>query len=414
VSHEVGHAFGLAHFAGVAGAPYDEGEGPLGPLLGMPYGRALSRWHRAPAVSGSDQDDVAAISSHLPLVPDDHGDSAVTATPLCVGQPHAPGMFCKRAVAAAADGSRLDSTGQQQPLVSAHVRGTISHEHDADVFSIGVAQPGPVRVRLSLPQSDSGLGVNNLLPAVSIMDGTQQQLAQTQPVTGTETTLAAQVVVTQPGDGGWDATWRSSCSLRQACALTATCSAAATVPTAGVLYVSVAPTSLLPGDSSYGSLGDYELRLVYPGAHGAVLPVQPTAHTHGRRAERPGAALQLAGAARCRVATAGALVLLRLTTAAPACGDGASILAAAPSVDELRDMQLCACQQPETLQSPPPGGGFDRSGMFACTSGGVYSYAWRVPSTVACYRLVLQGVGGGRAETLLTVIDAGTGSAGVT
>jgi hypothetical protein len=177
ISHEVGHTFGLAHFGGVGSAPYNEGEGPWGPLLGQPYARTLSQWSHGLAVSGSVQDDVAAISqSGLPCVADDHGDTPATATPLCE-QPQQLGARCSW---------QADSTA----VASAWSSGTIGHGDDVDVFSVQAPQAGEVDVRLVLPSSRSGLGINNLLASVSVSDG-QRVLATAQPVTGAETVLEA-------------------------------------------------------------------------------------------------------------------------------------------------------------------------------------------------------------------------------
>jgi hypothetical protein len=134
------------------------------------------------------------------------------------------------------------NTAEQQNLVRAAVRGVISNSSDQDWFRLHVSQPGQVHVKLQLPSSGSGYGVNNLLASVAITAGDGAHLAAVKPEAGNEVMLQA----------------------------------TADVGAAGTVYVSVVPTGLA-GVSSYGSLGDYLLTVSFPGQPAAQQAVGGTA-----------------------------------------------------------------------------------------------------------------------------------------
>lgn len=205
ISHEVGHTFGLAHFGGTGAAPYNDGMGPWGPLLGLPYGRVLSQWNKGTAITGNLQDDLQAISQQLPSLADDYGDSPAAATVLCPSQsPQSPakqmlpqGLVCKQLKPKQTSGA---NDPQQGHLTRALVRGVISNSTDKDVFAVQVGRAGLIRVALQLPNSASGFGVNNLLATVSIMDPQDSKvLSAGQPQTGNELVLQASAQMEHPG-----------------------------------------------------------------------------------------------------------------------------------------------------------------------------------------------------------------------
>jgi hypothetical protein len=113
-SHEAGHLFGLHHLpprdkhgnrlADQSGRPivYDRGTDEWGPLMGIGFYSRRTTWHKALNEKGVPQDDLAALTEGLGLVPDDYADNAADALPL-VG-----------------------------PLVE--IQGLINHEHDIDLF----------------------------------------------------------------------------------------------------------------------------------------------------------------------------------------------------------------------------------------------------------------------------------------
>ena len=101
-SHEIGHTVGLYH-ASVNPVPvgnrdatgeYYTGHGTGGdswaPIMGGSYWSTVTQWCKGQytgarhgagtGVAGTFQDEVAVISTYLPLLPDDHGDTPATAT----------------------------------------------------------------------------------------------------------------------------------------------------------------------------------------------------------------------------------------------------------------------------------------------------------------------------------------------
>lgn len=227
ISHEVGHTFGLAHFGGSGSAPYNDGAGPWGPLLGLPYGRVLSQWSKRTAVTGQLQDDLQLISQQLPLLADDHGNTPGTATQLCDGggssghSPLAQGGVaqrkgvCKRVrhTAAPEQGSGLEAgpeAAAETGLARAAVRGLISNSSDQDWFTLDVGRAGPVHVKLQLPSAAAGYGVNNLLAAVRVFAADGQQLAVAQPqASGSEVSMQVSTAAAGPGRVGvLNAAWR--------------------------------------------------------------------------------------------------------------------------------------------------------------------------------------------------------------
>lgn len=205
ISHEVGHTFGLAHFGGSGAAPYNDGMGLWGPLLGLPYGRVLSQWSKGTAITGNLQDDLQAISQQLPSLADDHGDSPATATVLCHSQYQQSaaqqvlpqGVVCKQLKPKQTSGAKDPEQGH---LTRALVRGVISNGTDQDLFAVQVGRAGLIRVALQLPSSASGFGVNNLLAVVSIIGPEASKVLSTgQPENGSEVVLQASAQVEHPG-----------------------------------------------------------------------------------------------------------------------------------------------------------------------------------------------------------------------
>ncbi|GAB3766700.1 hypothetical protein FB382_001788 [Nocardioides ginsengisegetis] len=85
VSHEAGHLFGLMH-DGTATLAYYDGRAPWSPIMGSSFSQPVSQWSLGeyPGANNT-QDDVAIIARSAPIRPDDHGDTAATATPLVPG-----------------------------------------------------------------------------------------------------------------------------------------------------------------------------------------------------------------------------------------------------------------------------------------------------------------------------------------
>ncbi|MEM9514697.1 MAG: zinc-dependent metalloprotease family protein [Actinomycetota bacterium] len=84
VSHESGHNFGLLHDGSPAGGYY-RGHGQWGPIMGAPYGRAITHWSAgAYPAADNNEDDLALIAAHTGFVPDDH--DVQRPTPLASGR----------------------------------------------------------------------------------------------------------------------------------------------------------------------------------------------------------------------------------------------------------------------------------------------------------------------------------------
>ncbi len=84
-AHEVGHNFGLGH-DGSGGTAYYEGSAAWAPIMGVGYYRPLTQWSKGEYTGATNrQDDLAIIALHAPVLADDHGGSAATATPLSPG-----------------------------------------------------------------------------------------------------------------------------------------------------------------------------------------------------------------------------------------------------------------------------------------------------------------------------------------
>lgn len=111
-SHEVGHTMNLAHDGLTNGTTYYSGHGTgetgWAPIMGSSYYRNLAQWSRqsytgannngADANYNSGPDDLAIIGSltngnGFGLRPDDHGNTAATATPLAGTSPTTPGLI---------------------------------------------------------------------------------------------------------------------------------------------------------------------------------------------------------------------------------------------------------------------------------------------------------------------------------
>ena len=87
-SHEVGHSFGLSHDGITGGTAYYEGAAGWAPIMGVGYYQPLTQWSKGEyAGANNGQDDLAIIARNAPLVTDDHGGAAATATPLTPGSP---------------------------------------------------------------------------------------------------------------------------------------------------------------------------------------------------------------------------------------------------------------------------------------------------------------------------------------
>lgn len=91
ISHEAGHTLGLNHDGTTAGVGYYTGQGSgetgWAPIMGAGYYQNVTQWSKGEYnLADNKQDDLAVMQTHgLAPVPDDHGNSAASATYLAAG-----------------------------------------------------------------------------------------------------------------------------------------------------------------------------------------------------------------------------------------------------------------------------------------------------------------------------------------
>ncbi len=138
LSHEIGHNMGLSHDGTTDGLDYYGGHGSgqtsWGPIMGTGYNRNVSQWSKGAYYhSNNSQDDLAIISGKVGYRPDDHGNTAGTASQLIVG----------------GDGSVVATTPETDPTnASPANKGVLERNTDVDVFAF-VAGTGPIDLTVS-------------------------------------------------------------------------------------------------------------------------------------------------------------------------------------------------------------------------------------------------------------------------
>jgi hypothetical protein len=166
ISHEAGHAFGLRHQSLYSGstktAEYYRGPGDgRAPLLGYSYVATRSLWWRGTTTSASTiQDDMAVLAraaNGFGYRPDDHGNTAATATPLLL------------------DGNQVRGAG------------IIATTADKDYFSF-VTGDGTIALTVQVPAS-----VNNLDTVLELRDAAGSLIASAAPASSFGATITATV-----------------------------------------------------------------------------------------------------------------------------------------------------------------------------------------------------------------------------
>lgn len=127
-SHEFGHNLGLSHDGTTGGTTYYAGHGSglvsWAPIMGNSYYNNITQWSRG-EYSGANQtqDDIAIITGHLGLTPDDHGNNTGSGSPLFIG----------------GDGSVVSSNPELDPHNELpDNKGVINSVADVDVFTLTV------------------------------------------------------------------------------------------------------------------------------------------------------------------------------------------------------------------------------------------------------------------------------------
>lgn len=96
-SHEVGHNLGLDH-DGSPTAGYYSGHGDWAPIMGVGYYRSVTQWSKGEySGANNQQDDLAVIHSYgAPILADDYGDNAGSASVLSGTNISVPGLITTR------------------------------------------------------------------------------------------------------------------------------------------------------------------------------------------------------------------------------------------------------------------------------------------------------------------------------
>lgn len=100
-AHETGHTVGLSHDGTTNGVEYYQGHGSgdtgWAPIMGNSYYKNLTQWSKGEyAAANNRQDDLTIIASYLSVRPDDHGNTAASATVLPTGPQLSAGGFVER------------------------------------------------------------------------------------------------------------------------------------------------------------------------------------------------------------------------------------------------------------------------------------------------------------------------------
>ncbi|KAF6262339.1 hypothetical protein COO60DRAFT_1636017 [Scenedesmus sp. NREL 46B-D3] len=227
VSHEVGHALGLLH-DGVAptaakpqGEPYFWGQGNWAPIMGVAYYAQVTQFDSGEYPNASNlQDDFAVIAKHLPRLPQQHGSSFRTATPLTATAGSAPTVSA--------------STGASTAMTTASKDGvlTVSGQTDYLYFAADAGQ-ATISLEVTPPYGRGSNTRANLKAGAALYDERGVLLQNIQP---NKTAMAAPPVNV-------------------------------TLPSKGVYYIAVSAlaegSASAGGFSNYGSLGWYLLSVTY-------------------------------------------------------------------------------------------------------------------------------------------------------
>ena len=86
ISHEAGHTLGLYHDGVTGGSAYYSGHSGWAPIMGVGYYQSLVQWSRGeyPAANNTEGDLAIMTGYGFTVRSDDHGDTAIDATPLIV------------------------------------------------------------------------------------------------------------------------------------------------------------------------------------------------------------------------------------------------------------------------------------------------------------------------------------------
>lgn len=183
-SHEVGHNLGLSH-DGIGGAPYYGGHGnngiSWGPIMGASYGRNVTQWSKG-EYNGANQfqDDLNIIDNKLGYRPDDHGNTAGTATPLTItGTP----------LVTIASTNPENDPDNTDPLN----KGIIERNNDVDVFSFQTGD-GLVTITVNSWITPTNTRGCNLDVSLELRNSQGDIVATANPETSTSATISENLI----------------------------------------------------------------------------------------------------------------------------------------------------------------------------------------------------------------------------
>ncbi|MGC8989524.1 MAG: zinc-dependent metalloprotease family protein, partial [Verrucomicrobiia bacterium] len=178
VSHEIGHNLGLSHDGRTDGIEYYNGHGSgdisWGPIMGTGYARNVTQWSKGEYYNANNtQDDLAVIASKTTYKTDDHGNSAVTATPVKLTEK-----------------TNVVSTTPNIDPANANPsnKGVIEQSKDVDWFSF-ITGSGPVKLAVSPLVMPSGTRGGNLDLSIELYDSSGKQLLTNNPPATTSACL---------------------------------------------------------------------------------------------------------------------------------------------------------------------------------------------------------------------------------
>lgn len=176
-SHEIGHNMGLSH-DGTSTADYYGGHGSgntsWGPIMGTGYDRNVSQWSKGEYYNANNtQDDLATISGKLGYRPDDHGDTAASATRLVLS------------------GTNVVSTTLETDPTNGNTanKGVLERNTDVDVFTFDAG--GAVKLTVTPWTNSMSTKGGNLDVALELRDAANTVLATNNPATDTFATVQA-------------------------------------------------------------------------------------------------------------------------------------------------------------------------------------------------------------------------------
>lgn len=182
-SHEVGHNLGLSHDGLTDGTEYYNGHGSgetsWGPIMGTGYNRDVSQWSKGEYyLANNTQDDLAIITSRMPYLADDVGNTTAAARPLVVSNQVLV----------------LATTPETDPgNANTNNKGLLARASDADVFRFTTVEAGQVNLTVSPWVSPINTRGGNLDLQLTLLDSGGNFITNISPSNTTYAVVRANV-----------------------------------------------------------------------------------------------------------------------------------------------------------------------------------------------------------------------------